>query len=326
MRALMLIAALGLCASLKGAADRGGGDSPKIVFLIGEAEYRTAETLPAFAKAQLGERYRYEFVQAGEDDKNVFEGIDEALSDADLLFISVRRRTPPNEQMAAIEAFIKAGKPVIGIRTASHAFSLRGKPPAEGHRVWERFDPEVFGGSYRGHHGNKLKTGARVVAAGHAVVAGLSRDEFPTGGSLYQVLPLAEGAEVLLEGRAESIEQRQPVAWTFTNAFGGRSFYTSLGHIDDFERPEFRTLLVNAIAWAMDDSKEDGAATLRVPGLWEEQGQGRWASLDGEVWFAARVQVPADWPRDGVALEVESVDNASEVWFAGERVTLSIEA
>ena len=47
---------------------------------------------------------------------------------------------------------------------------------------------------------------------------------------------------------AES-EKTEPVAWTFTRADGGRSFYTSLGHPDDFTRPEFRTLLKNALAF-----------------------------------------------------------------------------
>ena len=41
-----------------------------------------------------------------------------------------------------------------------------------------------------------------------------------------------------------------PVAWVGTPE-GRRTFYTSLGHQDDFERAEFRTLLHNAVAWTL---------------------------------------------------------------------------
>ena len=56
----------------------------------------------------------------------------DALRSADLLFVSVRRRTPPTEQMNAVRAYLRAGKPLVGIRTACHAFALRPTdPPAE---------------------------------------------------------------------------------------------------------------------------------------------------------------------------------------------------
>jgi hypothetical protein len=36
-------------------------------------------------------------------------------------------------------------------------------------------------------------------------------------------------------------------------------FYTSLGHIDDFDEPGFRRLLVNAVLWALDRPASSGA-------------------------------------------------------------------
>jgi type 1 glutamine amidotransferase len=62
--------------------------------------------------------------------------------------------------------------------------------------------------------------------------------------------PLATGAQVLLTGRVEGVEQPEPVAWTYVPATGNRVFYTSLGHPDEFRSPEFRTLLANGIYWA----------------------------------------------------------------------------
>lgn len=291
----------------------------KIVFLIGEREYQTEETLPAFAKAELLSDYRCEFLFAANGSNN-FGNIASALKEADALFVSVRRRTPELAQMQAIVAFLKAGKPVIGIRTASHAFSLRGRAVPEGHAAWERFDPEIFGGNYHGHHGSKLETFAKVVGK-HPIVAGMAREEFATGGSLYEVRPLEEGTTVLLEGRAETIKKREPVAWTFTNIHGGRSFYTSLGHVDDFANPVFVTFLKRGIDWALGTTlkKQAAAGTLSVPGVWEEQAGGRWKDLDGEAWYAARVRLPKEW-HSGVKLEVESIDNAAELYVGGEQI------
>ncbi|MFP6872043.1 MAG: PVC-type heme-binding CxxCH protein [Verrucomicrobiales bacterium] len=238
----------------------------KILFVIGEREYQTDKSLSAFASSELTARYRCEFIVAG-DGENDFGRISEALEDADALFLSVRRRTPPASQMAALEKFIKSGKPVIGIRTASHAFSLRGKPPPEGHREWEGFDADVFGGNYHGHHGNKLATFAKASVSRHPVLHGIADAEFSTGGSLYEVLPLAPGTTVLMEGRAEGVKEKQPVAWVRKNQWGGRIFYTSLGHVKDFKRREFVQMLANSIDWVLGKHAQGkSAATIMVPG------------------------------------------------------------
>lgn len=240
---------------------------PKILFVIGEREYQTSETLSAFAAGELTPSYRCEFIVAG-DGENDFDGIIDSLEDTDVLFLSVRRRSPPANQLAALEKFIKAGKPVMGIRTSSHAFSLRGKAPPPGHRVWDSFDAEVFGGNYTGHHGNKLATFAKPIAVGHPVVKGIAEVEFPTGGSLYEVLPLAPGSKVLMEGRADGIKQKQPVAWSYKSKWGGRNFYTSLGHVKDFKRDGFRKMLTNALEWVLSAEGGGESASLKqVPGI-----------------------------------------------------------
>src|SRR5262245_61063404 len=106
---------------------------PHIVFMIGEDEYHTWDTLPDFAKRELEPRgYRITTIQADPSDKNRFPGLVEALQSADLLFISVRRRTPPPDQLDAVRAHLNAGRPLVGIRTACHAFALRPTDPAAG--------------------------------------------------------------------------------------------------------------------------------------------------------------------------------------------------
>jgi type 1 glutamine amidotransferase len=140
---------------------------------------------------------------------------------------------------------------VIGIRTASHAFHLRNKPAPEGLADWPDIDAVVFGGSYSNHHAHTLRSTIwpLSVAQDHPILKGISGSEFTAGGGLYQTSPLKPGATELLRGKVAGVAQHEPVAWTFTRQDGGRSFYTSLGHADDFSSPEFRTLLKNALSY-----------------------------------------------------------------------------
>ncbi len=233
-----------------------GADSPKphVVILVAEREYQTDETLPAFAKQHL-HNYRSTFVFADPTDANHLVGID-AVKSADVLVVSVRRRTLPKDQLNIVRDYVGSGKPVIGIRTASHAFCLRDKQPPEDRVAWPEFDQQVFGGNYSNHYGNALKA---IVTRGDGpsernaiLLRGLeSCEPFLAGGSLYQVSPLASGTSVLLNGRVEG-QPQEPVAWTFQRADGGKSFYTSLGHVDDFRGDVLPRLLANAIAWCLE--------------------------------------------------------------------------
>jgi len=216
--------------------------------LLGEEEYNTATTLPQFAAEELGKDYRVLLVFLDEKSKASFPGL-EAIRNADLLFISSRRRPLQPAELELIKGHVTAGKPVVGIRTASHAFHLRNQPPPAGLADWPDIDAVVFGGSYSNHHGHSLKSTVWPLpqAKDHPILSGIAAAEFPGNGGLYQTSPLKPGAVELLRGKVSGVAQEEPVAWTFSRKDGGQSFYTSLGHPDDFNRPEFRTLLKNAI-------------------------------------------------------------------------------
>lgn len=224
---------------------------PHVVSLILEKEYRTNETLPPFALAELGKKYRVSTLYGDEDKWNSFPGI-ESLEPADVLLVSVRRQVLPEPQLAWIRKHIESGKSVVGIRTASHAFSLRGTKPGEGLAAWESFDADVFGGNYSNHHGVGPKVTLTIAdnAAAHPILKGVSVDKLVGMGSLYVVSPLAKSTTPLLIGSIPN-KPSEPIAWTNQNRFGGKSFYTSLGHIDDFAQPDFQRLLANAIDWAV---------------------------------------------------------------------------
>jgi type 1 glutamine amidotransferase len=198
---------------------------------------------------------RVSLIYGSETERNDVPGI-EAVRDADLLLVSVRRRPLKKEQLAVVREHVAAGKGVVGIRTASHAFVPLGNAKvATGEDSWPEFDRDVLGGNYTGHYGttkdSKDRTRVEVIAAAaeHPILRNLGAKEFESSSWLYKVSPLAKAATPLLLGHAPGDHPAEPVAWS--NTCGkSRVFYTSLGHKDDFQSPAFKQLLENGIRWA----------------------------------------------------------------------------
>lgn len=229
---------------------------PRVVFISAEEEYGAAESLPDFAhELQTNCGLCCEILQgsASRDgaDPHEISGM-EALTRADLVVVFARRRAFPAEQMKYLRDYLDRGKPLIGLRTASHAFDARGQGP-KGHFEWPKFDPEVLGGNYTGHYERGVKTIAKppkgIEGLLHPILSGVSLP-FTSVTSLYKAKPLAKSAEAVLIGTIPG-EEPEPVAWT--NMYGRcRVFYTSLGGVEDFKNPGFRRMLVNAVFWVMD--------------------------------------------------------------------------
>lgn len=236
MKSKVLLIALSLLAALSLTA----ADSPKphIVMVVGDPEYESARTLPAFA-GELEKNFGFKctVLPRAADNKSI-PGL-EALETADLLLVYVRRVPLSDEQLSRVQKYLKSGKPVIGLRTASHAF-----------QTWLKFDPEVLGGNYHGHYTKEDPATAHIEpkAAAHPILKNVPK-EFPTGGTLYKTSPLATNTTVLLTGTIAN-QDPEPIAWTH-DYNGARVFYTSLGHPQDFENPAFRQLLLNAVGWAV---------------------------------------------------------------------------
>ncbi len=224
-------------------------ERPHAVFLLHEAEYETRETVPAFAEAELAGARQWKCTYLTSDTPHDLPGLG-VLEEADLLFVSVRRQCLPPEQLAQIRAYCESGRPVVGIRTASHAFAQRDGSVPEGGAAWPAFDAEIFGGSYTNHHGNALQTRVWVAeGAAHPILEGIAPAPRDAAGSLYKVSPLADTATVLMMGAVDGASP-EPVAWTNTGKYGNRVFYTSLGHPGEFTKTAFRRLLLNGILWA----------------------------------------------------------------------------
>jgi type 1 glutamine amidotransferase len=235
---------------------RFSGDKRKhLVLVIADEEYHTDRTLPEFAKATLGREFKVSTVTWPKIGSDEFPGI-EVLNDADIMLLSAWRRTPPKEQMAAIRKFVADGKPVVGIRTASHAFVKRDGKVAKSLAAWPEFCKEVLHANYQGHYrADKTNGAASVVwinpqAADHPILQGIPTGEIKTPSWLYKMTPLDSSATLLMSGRTAEGSSEEPVAWTATSPGGGRVFYTSLGHPDEFKLDWFQQLLKNGIYWA----------------------------------------------------------------------------
>lgn len=222
-----------------------------LVIVMAEDEYNTAQTLPPFALKNFGAYFKISCVYANAEDRNDIPGI-AALNNADLAIWSIRRRTLPKNQLDVLRKYIADGKPLVAIRTTSHAFSLREGTPAEGLEEWPEFDKEVLGGNYQDHYPNDVATFVHAIetASGHPILAGVPTTNFRVFGSLYKNSPLPTTAAPLMMGHVEGNETLEPVAWTHQRPNGGRVFYTSLGHPESFKIPEFQRLLRNATYWA----------------------------------------------------------------------------
>jgi type 1 glutamine amidotransferase len=140
------------------------------------------------------------------------------------------------DQLERLKKYCTAGKPLVGIRTASHAI-----------QTWLELDKEVFGGNYMNHYkeGPLNQVILPDERKARPILAGVT--PFKSKGSLYKNTGLSKDVDVVLYGSIP--EHTEPIAWTRMYK-GGRIFYTSLGHQKDFEEESFLRLMTNAIVWA----------------------------------------------------------------------------
>lgn len=222
-----------------------------ITFIIAEREYSTEKSIPQFAKKNLDPQFNLEYCKAPkEGERRNFLSNVSAISTADLLFVSVRRRGFREKTMKLIRKHISLGKPIIALRTSSHAFDLKKSPVPKGHQTWPRWDRDIIGGNYNGHHSKGITCNIERVPASvpSPLLKGVQLP-FNTPGTLYKNSPLPPHSVAILTGSIAGF-QEEPVAWTHRTASGSKVFYTSLGHTEDFQKKAFTQLLLNAIHWS----------------------------------------------------------------------------
>ena len=211
---------------------------PKVCLVSGSPTCRSDESLAAFQwylRSQRGAVCACTLSQSKDGLPGEIVGQWENLDGADCMLLFARRMELGGEPLDHIKRYCRRGGAIVGVRTAGQAL-----------QDWPEMDKEVFGGDYRGHDSNRTAAVQIVEAArDHPVLAGVG--PFVSGGALPKHPNLARDVTVLLHGTVAG--HSEPVAWTRLHR-GGRVFYTSLGHPNDFRRPEFLRLLANAVHWS----------------------------------------------------------------------------
>ena len=150
----------------------GPGKGRNIVFLVGDEEYRSEDSMPQLAKilaVHHGFKCTVLFAinkETGEIDPKTLDNIPglQALDTADLMVMFLRFRELPDEQMKRIIDYTNSGKPIVGFRTSTHAFFYRkntNSPYAKYSWQNKEFDGgygrQVFGETWINHYGQHQK-------------------------------------------------------------------------------------------------------------------------------------------------------------------------
>jgi len=248
-----------------------------IVFVTGDEEYRSEESMPMMAKILAEQHgFRCTVCYALADDGTInptrldnIAGL-EALKTADLMVMFTRFRALPDDQLQLILDYANSGKPMIGFRTTSHAFLYKSSP----NNKWnDAFGRNIFGQKWITHHGHEkgeFLTAVTPIAEqkDNPILRGIEPFSVPSW--LYHVTGGGDKLEgdctLLLEGkslvsghekakRTERYPTTQPVAWTKgymgTSGKTAKVFFTTLGHPHDFRADAMRKLVVNAVYWSL---------------------------------------------------------------------------
>ena len=250
----------------------GAGQGKSVVLVAGDELYRSEETMPMLAKI-LSQKHGFKTTvlfainpDGGHIDANFQNNIPgtEALDSADLLIIGTRFRQLPDDQLARFAKYLDAGKPVIGIRTATHAFT---GGAMTGDFKWADFGLKILGERWVNHHGKHKVEGTRSVVeaanASHEVLHGVGEIFATTDVYGIRNLDLASTTLLLRGAVTESLdpaskavsgqknEPMMPLAWLreYTGPNGttkGKAFCTTLGASVDFADEDLRRLIGNA--------------------------------------------------------------------------------
>lgn len=259
----------------------GPGKGKHIVFVTGDEEYRSEESMPQLAKI-LAKHHGFKCTvlfavnkQTGQIDPQIPDNIPglEALETADLMVIFIRFRDLPDEQMKHIVDYINSGKPIVGLRTSVAGFDFKRHKTYAKYSFRDKeleggFGRQVLGETWIRHYGRHQRESTRgLIAKGmesHPIVKGVEDIWGPS--DVYGITTLSGDSKPLIMGQVlvgmnrgdepNPGKELVPIAWTktYTGERGktSRVFTTTMGHGGDLKSEGFRRLLVNACYWALD--------------------------------------------------------------------------
>lgn len=262
----------------------GPGEGKHVVLITGDEEYRSEESMPLLAdmlERDYGFRTTvlYALDDSGYVDPNRLDNIPglKALEDADLMVLFTRWRSLPDSQLVHILRYAESGRPMVGFRTATHAFKYENDLAHD--YLNNDWPYDVLGQRWITHHGHFDDGAAPLTAVrpiewrvNHPILRGV--EPFEAYSWLYHVEgggdELAGDSKPLLVGRAlrsrhedqgrlDRYPLSNPVAWTKTyrgeSGIPARVFFTTLGHPYDFRNENMRRLAINGILWALGEEE-----------------------------------------------------------------------
>lgn len=264
----------------------GPGKGKHIVLVSGDEEYRSEETLPQLGRI-LARHHGFKCTvlfaidpRDGTINPNVNNNIPglETLRTADLMVMFLRFRKLPDEQMKHIVDYVEAGKPIVGLRTATHAFNLE-RTSKYARWDWRSkewsggFGRQVLGETWINHHGGHNTESTRGLLApdakGHPILRGIKDGDIWGPTDVYGVrLPLPGDSKPLVLGQVvagmkptdrpvtgKKNDPMMPIAWvkSYSASEGkkARIFTSTMCSSQDLESEGLRRLLVNACYWGI---------------------------------------------------------------------------
>ena len=276
--------------SISYAPKSGPGNGRHVVLLAGDEEYRSEEALPMLAKI-LSQRHGFKTTVLFSVDPDgtinpkasASLSNPEALDTADAIVMLLRFRSWSDADMARFDKRLRAGVPIVALRTSTHAFNNLPKGGA-----WETWNYNNAGGfgkrvlgetwlTHWGRHKVEATRGAIEPAQReHPILRGIT-DIFGDT-DVYEAYPPAD-ATVLVRGLVLQTlspesppatytkrrvtdkheqgvnEPPMPVVWTRLNkndnGTTNKILTSTMGSATDLENEGLRRLIVNGVYWGL---------------------------------------------------------------------------
>ncbi|MGB7324989.1 MAG: ThuA domain-containing protein [Rubripirellula sp.] len=279
---LMLLSLSGTClaAPLVYEGTAGIGHGKHIVFLAGDHEYRSEESLPALARI-MAKHHGFKCTVLFNIDPDSGEivagkpsnipGI-EALDTADLAVVFLRFQNLPADQMKHFDDYLRRGGPVVGLRTSTHGFQIPSDQPYAKYSFNSKdpayelgFGHQVLGQTWVGHYGKNHVQSTKITIIdemkNHPVLRGVKDVWVQAGGYVGKptdgdILTMAQPLDGMTPDSPPSATQPpMPSEWTRTypseSGKEGRAFTSLYGTPEDLTNDGYRRLIVNGILWAV---------------------------------------------------------------------------
>lgn len=275
----MACSSIVLAESLVFEGTSGPGKGKHIVFLAGDHEYRSEESLPAIARL-LAKHHGFRCTVLFNIDPKTGEIVAgnsnmpgmQALDSADLAVVFLRFQAFPEEQMKHFDDYLGRGGPVVGLRTATHAFKMNQTDPFSKYSYNSKdkdyelgFGHQVLGQTWVGHYGKNHQQSTRIEIAdgkeNHPILRGVSDVWVQAGGYVGkpidgEILTTAQPLNGMTpDSPIDKTKPPMPSEWTRTylapSGREGRVFTTLYGTSEDITNDGYRRLLVNGCFWAI---------------------------------------------------------------------------